>query len=608
MPPIPPPHSPPLARGAPLRVALLLLLAVPSPGQTDFRRGQPAQAQRPAEAYVPALPALASRSASELRELVERFTADRDALRRFYSVPGSSLQLQRLGAFLEAWLARLDTVPYEPLSAAGRIDWLLLRGHLRHELALFQRTATRNAEMAALLPFADRLAGLQESRRAFEPVAYAPTAAVLSQIAEDIRKLRAALEPAPAQRPSKIVALRAANRLSDLGAALKNWFEHYHAYDPQFGWWMREPHKAAAAALEGYAKFLREKIVGFKEGEDEPIVGDPIGPAGLQLELEHEVIPYSPEELIAAGEREFAWCEAEWKRAARDMGLGDDWRAALERTKRDFVPPGDQPALIAHQAYEAIDFVTQRDLLTVPAHAIDTFRMTMMSAERQKVNPFFLGGETIQVSFPTDTMDHAGKLDSLRANNRHFCRATVHHELIPGHHLQSWYAARYNPHRQLFYTPFWIEGWALWWEFHLWDLGFPQSPENRAGMLFWRSHRCARILFSLNFHLGKWTPQQCIDFLVERVGHDRHTATGEVRRSFNGGYSPLYQVAYMMGAIQLRALYAELVAAGRLPEKTFHDRILEGGPMPIEMVRAHLTGTKLPRDHRSSWRFLEARP
>ena len=158
-------------------------------------------------------------------------------------------------------------------------------------------------------------------------------------------------------------------------------------------------------------------------------------------------------------------------------------------------------------------------------------------------------------------------------------------ELIPGHHLQFWHLARFEPHRQLFSTPFWIEGWALWWEFQLWDLGFAATPEQRAGMLFWRTHRCARILFSLNFHLGRWTPQQCIDFLVERVGHDRHTATGEVRRSFNGGYSPLYQVGYMMGAIQLRALHAELVKSGRMSAKEFHDRILRGGP---KIGRAHV--------------------
>ena len=51
-------------------------------------------------------------------------------------------------------------------------------------------------------------------------------------------------------------------------------------------------------------------------------------------------------------------------------------------------------------------------------------------------------------------------------------------------------------------------------------------------MLFWRMHRCARIIFSLSFHLGKMTPQECIDFLVDKVGHERDNATAEVRRSF----------------------------------------------------------------------------
>lgn len=585
-----------------------LAAGIASPAQ-PWRHGQPAQAERPVEAYVPDLAALAQPGGSELRELVERYSSDLGGLNRFYTVPGSALQLARLKAFNEAWLARLDAVNYDRLGVDGRIDWHLLRAHLRYELGLLARAEARNAEMAALLPFADSIARRQENRRQFLEEKPADAAAALERLRKDVLATRATLEGEAAKvKPSKIVALRAANRLGELAKSLQNWFDHYHAYDPQFSWWTREPHKDAQAGLEEYTQFLREKIVGVKPGEDEPIVGDPIGAAGLTLDLEREMIPYSPQELIAIAEKEFAWCEAEWKKAAREIGFGDDWKAALEKVKEDYVQPGEQPALIADQAYEAIAFLLERDLLTIPPHAIDTWRMAMMSPERQKVAPFFLGGETILVSFPTDTMDHADKLDSLRANNRHFCRAVAHHELIPGHHLQGWYMERHNPHRRLFYTPFWIEGWALWWEFHLWDLGFPQSPENKAGMLFWRTHRAARIIFSLKFHLGQWTPEQCIDFLVDRVGHDRHTATGEVRRSFNGDYSPLYQVAYTMGAIQLRALYAELVASGRMKEKDFHDRILEGGVMPIELVRARLLETKLPRDYRSVWKFAGATP
>jgi hypothetical protein len=51
-------------------------------------------------------------------------------------------------------------------------------------------------------------------------------------------------------------------------------------------------------------------------------------------------------------------------------------------------------------------------------------------------------------------------------------------------------------------------------------------------------HRCARIVFSLSFHLGKMTPRECIDYLVRRVGHERDNATAEVRRSFAGRDAP----------------------------------------------------------------------
>jgi uncharacterized protein (DUF885 family) len=211
----------------------------------------------------------------------------------------------------------------------------------------------------------------------------------------------------------------------------------------------------------------------------------------------------------------------------------------------------------------------------------------------------------ISVSFPTDTMDHDDKRMSLRGNNMPFARATVFHELIPGHHLQGFMTARYNAHRQAFSTPFWGEGWALYWEMLLWDRGFADTPEKRVGALFWRMHRASRIIFSLRFHLGEWTPRQCIDFLVERGGHERANAEAEVRRSFNGTYPPLYQLAYMMGGLQFRALHAEFVGSGRMNDRTFHDAILTGGTMPVEMVRARLQKQPLPRDHRPTWKFAQ---
>ncbi|WP_410970461.1 DUF885 family protein, partial [Salmonella sp. SAL4458] len=78
-------------------------------------------------------------------------------------------------------------------------------------------------------------------------------------------------------------------------------------------------------------------------------------------------------------------------------------------------------------------------------------------------------------------------------------------------------------------------------------------------------------------------PQESIDFLVDRVGHERDNATAEVRRSFQGGYSALYQAAYLLGGLQLRGLRKELVDSGAMSNKRFHDEIMRQGSMPIAL-------------------------
>jgi uncharacterized protein (DUF885 family) len=348
---------------------------------------------------------------------------------------------------------------------------------------------------------------------------------------------------------------------------------------------------------------LQGKTPAEPRRDDSGITGRPLGREALLSELAGEMIPYTPEELIAIAEKEFAWCDAEMRRASREMGFGDDWRKAVEKVKTLHVEPGRQPELVRDLAREAIDYVCKHDLVTVPPLARETWRMEMMSPGRQLINPFFTGGEVISVSYPTSAMPHEAKLQSMRGNNIPFSRATVHHELIPGHHLQGFMAARYRSHRRLFGTPFWTEGWALYWEMLLYDRGFAKTPEDRVGFLFWRMHRCARIVFSLSFHLGKMTPQECIDYLVRRVGHERDNATAEVRRSVAGRDGPLYQAAYMLGGLQVRALRRELVDSGKMTERAFHDAVLKENRIPIAMVRASLTGQKLTPDYKPDWKF-----
>jgi uncharacterized protein (DUF885 family) len=342
-----------------------------------------------------------------------------------------------------------------------------------------------------------------------------------------------------------------------------------------------------------------------RKTDDSGIPGAARGREGLIRDLTDEMVPYSPEQLIRLADREFAWVEAEMIRNARELGFGDDWKRAVEHVKGLHPPPGGQPVAIRDLVHEAVDYLREHDLLTVPQVAAESLQMSMLSPERQLVNPFFTGGARISVSDPTDTMTYDQRMQSMRGNNTPFSHATAHHEMIPGHNLTAYLDARLAGHRaDLGYnTPFLREGWALYWELLLYDRGFNDTPEERIGALFWRMHRCARIVFSLRFHMGEWSPQEAIDFLVDRVGHERENATAEVRRSFQGNYGPLYQAAYLLGGLQLRALNRELVESGRMTATAFHDAVLRQGIMPVALIRLAVGDMPLTPDTSLDWHF-----
>ena len=63
----------------------------------------------------------------------------------------------------------------------------------------------------------------------------------------------------------------------------------------------------------------------------------------------------------------------------------------------------------------------------------------------------------------------------------------------------------------------------------------------------------------------------------------------------------------MLGGLQIRALHGELVDSGKMTHRQFHDAILKENAIPIELIRASLTGQPLSRDHAPQWQFYEVR-
>src|SRR6185369_1187575 len=372
---------------------------------------------------------------SEMRSAIERYTVDRGSLARSYPVAVSRSRRERFKKFYDEWLASLQSLDFDSMSQDGKIDYILFKNHLEYELRQLDIQTRQMTEIEPLIPFGAKIIELEEARRRMEPIDSAKIAATLNDLRKQVDDRRRAIEIGlrggdESGRIKKTVGNRAVVAVNSLRNNLRNWYTFYDGYDPMFTWWNEEPYRSLDQAMTNYASFLSERVVGIRPegnaqqqagpgrgpggggnlqsaggggnsqrpgnsnarpGDSSDIVGDPIGREALLSELRSEMIPYTPEEIIAIGEKEMAWCENEMRKASRDLGYGDDWKKALEHVKNLYVEPGKQPEMIRDLALEAIKFVEDHDLVTVPELAKETWRMEMMTPERQLVSPFFLG-------------------------------------------------------------------------------------------------------------------------------------------------------------------------------------------------------------------------
>ena len=549
----------------------------------------------------------------EMPAIMSNYNADYSVLVRFYTPSsgggywgrvtntGGSPELRgRLVQLYTDYMSKLEQLNFNELPQECKVDFILFKRDLEANIESAKSQEELYKKIQKWFPFSNYVYSYEKKRRRGIQLDAEVVANEWNKSILMIDSLKTVLKEHAGIEEKQIN--HAITVAEDIQRAAKDIFQFYNGYDPMFTWWVPKVYTDLDSSLTSYVSALKTKIAKGEPVDESGIVGVPVGRDELVKQLKYEMIPYSPEELIEIANKEFKWCDEELLKATKEMGFGTDWQAAQEKVKNSYVEPGKQPEMIYRLYAESVDFLKENDLISVPPLAEEVWGMRMMSPERQLVNPFFTGGSSITISYPTNTMTYDQRMMSMRGNNPHFSRSTVHHELIAGHNLQGFVNSRNRTYRN-FRTPFWTEGWALYWELLLWDMDFPQGPEDKIGMLFWHMHRCARIIFSLNYHLGKWTPQECIDFLVDRVGFEKANAEGEVRRSFVGSYPPLYQLAYLTGGRQFYALRKEMVESGKMTNKEYHDKVMQLNAMPVEMIRAILTDQKLKKNFKTTWKF-----
>ncbi|HLU30136.1 MAG TPA: DUF885 domain-containing protein [Acidimicrobiia bacterium] len=167
---------------------------------------------------------------------------------------------------------------------------------------------------------------------------------------------------------------------------------------------------------------------------------------------------------------------------------------------------------------------------------------------------------------------------------------TVHHEGVPGHHLQHVMAATADLHpwqRHLCHVHGYAEGWAHHAEALAGELGLLDDPAEHLGFVLGQLHRACRIVADSALHLGPgpgrvagWSVPEAVDYL-QRVGRlDETTARFEVDRYLGW---PAQALAFRVGARaweSLRAGAEKSQGPGFEPVR-FYRRVLALGPMGL---------------------------
>lgn len=166
--------------------------------------------------------------------------------------------------------------------------------------------------------------------------------------------------------------------------------------------------------------------------------------------------------------------------------------------------------------------------------------------------------------------------------------STAYHEAIPGHHMQISIAQTLPglpPFRQQAGYNAYVEGWALYAERLGKDIGFYKDPLSDYGRLSDELLRADRLVLDTGVHYKHWTRQQMVDFFHAHSSQDEPDIQAETDRYITW---PGQALGYKMGQLKILELRerARTQLGDRFDLRAFHDEILGGGALPLDVLEA----------------------
>jgi uncharacterized protein (DUF885 family) len=530
-----------------------------------------------------------------LEATVKTFLDDRFALEPVAAtVMGNHAHDHRLGdltadgfaartAFTDESLRRFSGMSDESLDPYQKVDRLLVLSELRGEKALqpFERWRRQPSLYSDLITRGAYYSLLRQQGTLEER---------LAALAERLAEAPAALDAAranldPARVPPEWIAI--AERTAPAGATFLRDELPKVLPDTSLGRAVRTAllpaANAAADALDRYVAWLRADLLPKARGTFA------IGREAFEALLkEKELLDHDAPSLRAYGEELFRETEGKIAEAARALG-DDDWRDSVARLRRDH-PEADQLVetyrVEMERSREAVRLSAIASLpygedLTVETMP-DFQRTTYPYAAYVAAAPFEANRRgRFWVTLPMADDDERTRRERLEGHPRAGIPIIACHEGYPGHHLQLTYAAdNASLARKALRSNLMVEGWGLYVEELMTEIGFLDSPETRLLRfkdLLWRA---ARVVVDVGLSTGEMSFDEAVAYMVERPKLEPPNAIAEVRRYT---LTPTQPSSYALGREAILALRDKARAKG-WGMRFFHDKLLGAGSLPPKLL------------------------
>ena len=292
----------------------------------------------------------------------------------------------------------------------------------------------------------------------------------------------------------------------------------------------------------------------------------------------------TPDEIHELGLREIEGIEAEMTAIAKKEGFADlaSFRASL-KTNPKYIPTSAEQILDDFRHYIA----------QMEPKLPELFTLLPKSPVTVEPIPAFQAAAATHYMTGTPDGKRPGRVVVATSNfaERSLIddEAIAYHEGIPGHHMQLSVAQQLTdlPKFRLHSLGFnaYVEGWALYAEQLGKEVGFYQDPVSDYGRLSSELFRAVRLVVDTGIHSKGWSREQVVEFFRKSRAVDEPTIQSETDRYIAW---PAQALSYKLGQLKFRELRnrAEKELGPKFDIRAFHDEMLDGGTLPLDMLEA----------------------